>query len=244
MKFLFHTAGFFALVFLLITHSFWVNVEEPNHEFEPETSGTFLPIPPEIPGPVSTIESPGLLEKAFCYLESKRIRKACDYLEIRDDAVVLIHPAHDGYLNLGQVFDLFDYINENWRYTPDPTGGEYFSKASASLSHLHGDCDDQAILMASCLLAIGGYPHLVFATNETSGHAYCEVNLGRMDLHEIGSYIQKRYRLSNIYQIHYRTDKTGNIYLNLDFGAYPGAPYYDATEEWSYDFFTGRCLTS
>ena len=85
-----------------------------------------------------------------------------------------------GSYNVGQIAYIYDYIYKNWKYVSDPTGKEYFSKASETIeNNLSGDCDDFAILLSSCIEAIGGNTRITFAQNSTGGHAYTEVRISQ-----------------------------------------------------------------
>ena len=51
--------------------------------------------------------------------------------------------------------DLFEWTRKNIRYTLDPYGVELFQSAERSLQVGIGDCDDQAIMLASLLQSVG-----------------------------------------------------------------------------------------
>lgn len=51
------------------------------------------------------------------------------------------------YRNLVQCFAVFKEIRNRWNYVDDPKGHEYIARATESLIHFSGDCDDHAILM-------------------------------------------------------------------------------------------------
>ena len=70
-----------------------------------------------------------------------------------------------------QSFAVFKEIQNRWNYVNDPKGKEYIARASESLIHFSGDCDDHAILMAAAVRAVGGTPRLI----HTGGHIYPEV---------------------------------------------------------------------
>jgi hypothetical protein len=124
-----------------------------------------------------------------------------------------------------QCFAVFKEIKNRWNYVNDPKGREYIARASESLQHFSGDCDDHAILMAACIRAIGGTPRLI----HTGGHIYPEMLIGSKADLEIAILLIKDklfIKESEGKQIHYHFDERGQYWLNLDYTAkYPGGPF-------------------
>lgn len=120
---------------------------------------------------------------------------------------------------------VFKEINENWNYVSDPKSREYFAKASESIIHLSGDCDDHSILMAACIRAVGGTPRLI----HTSGHLYPVLLIGdKSDIERVNYLIKRQLfpQASAGAQIHYHIDEYGRAWLNLDYTAkYPGGQF-------------------
>ncbi len=129
------------------------------------------------------------------------------------------------YRTIIQSFAVFKEIKNNWNYVNDPKGKEYIARASESLQHFSGDCDDHAILMAAGVRAIGGTPRLI----HTGGHIYPEMLIGnKKDLEAINYLIKEVLfkRESKGKEIHYHIDERGQVWLNLDYTAnYPGGPF-------------------
>lgn len=79
-----------------------------------------------------------------------------------------------------QIILMKNHIKKNWHYIFDPnTGTDTWRSAEATLSLKYrgqytGDCDDYAILMASCAKQIGLVSRVVGGYNGDSGHAFAE----------------------------------------------------------------------
>lgn len=148
-----------------------------------------------------------------------------------------------GSYNVGQIAHIYNYLYRNWKYVSDPNGKEYFAKASESIgSGFAGDCDDFAILMATCIEGIGGRARIVFAESNKGGHAYAEVCIINQDIGadavigRIGDYINDMYGRHVVKNLKYRTDPDGLVWLNLDWnGPSPGSEYFKADKEWIFD---------
>jgi DNA-directed RNA polymerase subunit RPC12/RpoP len=131
------------------------------------------------------------------------------------------------YRTLIQSFALFKEINSNWNYVSDPKLREYYAKASESIEHLSGDCDDHSILMVASIKAIGGQARII----HTTGHMYPEVLIGKKkDLEPINYLIKKKLfsEESKGKSIFYHIDENNRVWLNLDYTAkYPGGPFLE-----------------
>lgn len=180
------------------------------------------------------VKVPFLSEHKMTIRNAEKIKEAIDYqnTEVRNFAIEasLRYFNEEGYYgkygNIIRYFSVFKTINQ-WNYVPDPKGLDYFAKASESINHLGGDCDDHSILMAACIKAIGGEVRLI----HTEGHLYPEVKIGSVEnLSTIFDLIKRDlfYKESMGNQIFYRVDFENNVWLNFDYtGKYPGAKYLD-----------------
>lgn len=164
------------------------------------------------------------------------LNEACDFnLPYTKSFANQLAKRAPGPFNFRQVCEIFDYCYTNWSYVNDPKHNEYVAKASESIaSSLSGDCDDFAVLMASCIIAIGGDASITSAYNGDSGHAYAELNITNMDLDDIKTVLEERYPHVSLDEVYTRTDDYG-VWLNLDWQAnYPGGRYWEATERNAY----------
>lgn len=136
-----------------------------------------------------------------------------------------------GPFNPGQICEIFDYCYQKWRYVNDPKGQEYIARASESISSsLTGDCDDFAVLIASCLLAVGGNVTINTGNNPTGGHAFAEADITEFSDSDVQAAIRKRFNDCVISTYTVRTDRYGRRWLNLDWQAnYPGGPLFDCS---------------
>lgn len=221
----------------LMQQIFEGHIEPENHEVFKHLMQMkhLLPKPVEIPKNTVERENPisaGMHLTDPCYdnPNKKQIIKACDYAsaEVRNTSIQ-IAANNPGPYNIGQLCDLFDFTTKRWSYVNDPIFIEYIAKASETIEQKYtGDCDDFAVLIGSMIMSIGGDIRLNHAWNDTSGHAFVEANLGRIDLASTREYLQERYNLSDSEPIHYRIDKkTQNIWINMDwFASHPGGRYF------------------
>lgn len=158
--------------------------------------------------------------------------EACDYdLPYTKSFANQLAARSEGPFNPGQICEIFDYCFKKWRYVNDPKGHEYVARASESIaSYLTGDCDDFAILMASCLLAVGADVCVNTGWNKSGeGHAFCEVDISRFNKSVVLDIIRERFTQYDISLLNVRND-ANHVWLNLDWqAAYPGGPYFDCS---------------
>ena len=105
-----------------------------------------------------------------------------------------------------------------------------------------GDCDDFAILLASCIEGIGGRARIVFAQNPTEGHAYTELRIADNE-EEAKKIMEGILNSANVIygqnlqsSYNYRKGEDGVIWMNLDWTSpTPGGEYFEATKEVVFD---------
>jgi len=150
---------------------------------------------------------------------------------VRSYALSAIKRSSDGEYNIAQICDIYDKLYSDWVYVSDPSGTEYFAKASESVRLLRGDCDDYAILMASLIESIGGGARVICAYDGSGGgHAYTEVYMtnSKTDLQKLIDNIGQRYGRTQVhYHISYDENNDPEYWLNLDWTSNrPGGEFY------------------
>lgn len=152
-----------------------------------------------------------------------------------------------GNFSMQQVCEIYDYCYTKWRYVNDPKDQEYVARASESIANsLTGDCDDYAVLMASCILAVGGNASVVCAYGTEGGHAYSELDITDFNRDDVLSIIQDRFPQYPVTYLNVRDDGV-RTWLNLDWqAAYPGGKYFEANKhdvyirekgKWNWQYF-------
>ena len=81
-----------------------------------------------------------------------------------------IRASQPGNYSTLQIAEAFDWIRSHITYKSDD-GGDYWQSASETLQKGTGDCEDQAILLASIITALGGNARI----NIIEGHAFASV---------------------------------------------------------------------
>ncbi|HEC62185.1 MAG TPA: hypothetical protein ENI27_08030 [bacterium] len=107
----------------------------------------------------------------------------------------------------------------DWSYISDPLvmRDEYYSSADRTIAvGFAGDCDDFAILMASCIEAIGGVTRIMEGDCGDIGHAWCEVMIGGEPEWEAALSIIRRFYHSRFKNIEGWIDAEGYHWLSLD----------------------------
>ena len=104
-----------------------------------------------------------------------------DPMAVRTTAADLVSDqpsAEGGTFHYHQIAELHRYVNENITYVPDPSSNNYVAPPNETLKTEAGDCDCQAVLVASLFEAIGATTRLA-RCESTSGdwHVLPEVYL-------------------------------------------------------------------
>ena len=168
----------------------------------------------------------------FSNYRNKTVRGIRNKINSRDSVVRNFSVTHsldffdEHYNKYGikvRYLSLFKYINNNFKYVADSRRDEYFASPMETIANgLGGDCDDNSILMMSCLESIGARCRIVLV----KGHAYPELYCGsRKDFDEMQQAIIHCFRDLKIKEFHYHENK-GEYWINLDYTARrPGGPY-------------------
>ena len=79
----------------------------------------------------------------------------------------------------GEVDAIHAWMQRTIRYTRDPIGQERVQTPEHTAFVVRaGDCDDFAVIVASCIQAVGGRARIVHGFSGSSGHAWAELWLG------------------------------------------------------------------
>ena len=130
---------------------------------------------------------------------------------------------YEKYGSNARFLSLFKYIRYHFQYVPDAKRDEYFATPRETiLNGLGGDCDDHAILMASCLRAIGGISRVVIVR----GHAYPELYCGdKKAFEDMQSAIVQLFANQPVEKIYFHEHEE-EYWINMDYTAlHPGGPY-------------------
>ena len=179
-----------------------------------------------------------------CSMNCSMLEQAVDYTNSMTKSFAnLLASKSEGTYNLGQICEIYSYLRNKWKYVNDPVDNEYVAYASESIQdcNLSGDCDDFAVLMAACLLAVGG--EVCINTSQTyngDGHAFTEVDVSRFSMTEVRDVVEEYFgtytRIPST--LNYRCE--GNhVWLNLDWQTmYPGGNYWANQNYSSWDCYT------
>lgn len=142
----------------------------------------------------------------------------------------------EGPFHVGQVAAIWSHAREHWSYVNDPRGNEYFARASESIDNQFvGDCDDFAVLLVSMVEAVGGDARVVMSDGERGGHAYAEACVPgepQAVVNDLRAHYRRERSRLRVREVHYRSDATCAVWLNLDWSAQvPGGPY--GREDWA-----------
>jgi len=118
-----------------------------------------------------------------------------------------------------QARKIYEYVRDEIRYMRDPLLFEEIQPPEVTLKRFSGDCEDQAILLCSLLLAIGFETALIFADTDSDGladHVYSAVYIANApELYK--PFLNKKIREKNLHNW-IPLDPTSE---DLDFGVIP-----------------------
>jgi transglutaminase-like putative cysteine protease len=138
--------------------------------------------------------------------------------------------------NIQQVCDAYDWVHQNIAYLDDPA--DYWQSTSETLSLRTGDCEDQAILVAAIITAMGGTARV----NLVEGHAFPTVYIGTdtVAVFSVDGAVESHYGTAlTAYFLH---DSTG-YWMVVDTTGFPYAgglpttagPVIDGTSAWTFE---------
>ena len=125
-------------------------------------------------------------------------------------------PGKDG---INQICALNLNLFSNWKYISDPTvlRDDFYSRADRTIAiGLAGDCDDFAVLTASCVEAIGGIARIMGGQCNGGGHAWCEVLIGSKDHYDIAVQNVRNFYKDQSKVLTPTVDENGLYWLVLD----------------------------
>jgi hypothetical protein len=209
-------------------------------------------VPVAIPGaapvaPSATIGGATPEEEAIRVHDVPGVLRAIDPSDpITRNLAVQIASEENGPFQVEQVARIWTHDRAEWDYVNDPRGGEYFARASETITNgFAGDCDDFAITLAAMIEAIGGRTRIVMMDGPEGGHAYTEACIDdepteiarRLSVHFRRHWDRRLGRQQAVREISYRSDSSCRAWLNLDWNApVPGGPY--GNERWAVAIYT------
>jgi hypothetical protein len=139
---------------------------------------------------------------------------------VRNTAVSIARDS-SGSWNVNQLVDLYIWMKNNIGYVNDPSGPDYFASATETLTIKGGDCEDQAVLIASMIQSVGGSSQIV-AIPECQ-HAFAAVYISETAeefnkiVDDISSIYQTKYFRQINGEFSYIYDsKSGGYFLIVD----------------------------
>ena len=102
--------------------------------------------------------------------------------------VDMIRSAFPGAYNILQIAQAFEWVYSNIEYKTD-AGVDYWQSTDETLARMTGDCEDQAILLASIIMALGGNARI----NIISEHAFPTVFVLKSGIESIRSSLSSYY---------------------------------------------------
>ena len=121
-----------------------------------------------------------------------------DPLSVRKLAVQIVVAAQEPWPPCPQKWHhpaaIFDHVKQHVQYVPDPVGVEYVAPPAETVECGGGDCDDQAVLVASLCEAVGFPTRIVLCeSGRREGHMLAEVDYGQADVDDVVAHLERFY---------------------------------------------------
>lgn len=169
---------------------------------------------------------------------ARRVMEAIDAdSPITRNLAVQLAAKTQGPYHVEQVVAIWLHVRAEFDYVNDPRGGEYFARASETITNgFAGDCDDFAATLAAMVTAIGGRARVIIMDGPKGGHAYAEAcidaepteTVARLRRYARKNWNKRLGRIPALTNTYFRSDSTCKVWLNLDWNAnLPGGPYGD-----------------
>ena len=129
-------------------------------------------------------------------LNRQEIATFFDPTSVRNQAIKIVRDLIPTTSSIERTWDIrfadsiMKYVQQNITYASDPVGMDYWAPPADTLQARAGDCDDQALLIASMCLAIGIPARLRIVCNQNgaNGHAFAEILAGTTDSTKVSRY--------------------------------------------------------
>lgn len=130
-----------------------------------------------------------------------------------------------GDQRISQICDIYDYLYKNWTNTSTSKKNGQYTPAGESAVLMKGDTDDFAILMASCIKAIGGSARVIVADGGNGKRVYSEVYIAQ-DKPKTDIILNSVSRYNGA-ALNYIITSNSGCWLNLDRTAnHPGGEFF------------------
>jgi len=142
---------------------------------------------------------------------------------VRQLALSIVSPyIGEGRWNWHQPAAIYDWVQHNIQYVPDPRGRNYSALPQETLEGGGGDCEDHAILIASLCEAVGIPARIILCFRPENGHAFCQVRIGKHSQRAVADNVRQYYGSQSgglTRSIACDVDRTGAIWLPSDTAA-------------------------
>ncbi len=135
------------------------------------------------------------------------------------DIVREVQTKQPGEYSISQIIQAYIWVRQNIEYKTDDNG-DYWQSAQETLDRRSGDCEDQAILLASIITTMGGSTRI----NLINEHAFPTVYVGssQEDLNSTSQAVRSFYNAGDELHLCYLHDSLG-YWLVVDTTGFPYA---------------------